>query len=100
MVRARTARQAVDMDTPTQHPTVLHLLDVAALRREYGLGRETAYALTHLLPCLRVGGRYLIRRADLEAYLERAAREGRDVRAEALAAARAAKNPAGAGGLR
>jgi len=100
MVHARAARQAVDMNTPTQHRTAPHLLDVAALRREYGLGRETAYALTRLLPCLRVGGRYLIRRADLEAYLERAAHENRDIRSEALAAARAAKNPAGQGGAR
>jgi excisionase family DNA binding protein len=100
MVCARAARQAVGMNTLTRHHTAPHLLDVAALRREYGLGRETAYALAHLLPCLRVGGRYLIRRADLEAYLERAAREGRDIRAEALAAARAAKNPARPGGER
>ncbi|RIH84003.1 Helix-turn-helix domain protein [Calidithermus terrae] len=88
------------MSRVPQADTETRLLDVAALRHEYGLGRETAYGLTRLLPCVRVGARYLIRRDDLEAYLERAAREGRDIRREALAAARAAKNPAGAGGGR
>ncbi|WP_157202688.1 hypothetical protein [Calidithermus chliarophilus] len=71
---------------------------MAALRREYGLGRETCYGLIRTLPSLRVGARYLILRDDLERYLEQAAREGRDIRREALAAARAAKDPAGAGG--
>lgn len=88
------------MSDTRRETTATKLLDVAALRREYNLGRETAYALPHVLPHVRVGARYLIRRTDLEAYLERAAHEGRDVRAEALAAARAAKNPTGAGGER
>lgn len=86
------------MDNTRRETTETRLVDVAALRREYGLGKETAYALPHLLPCVRVGARYLLRREDLEAYLEQAAHERRDVRAEALAAARAAKNPTGAGG--
>lgn len=88
------------MSESPQADTATKLLDVAALRREYNLGREVSYALIRALPHVRVGARYLIRRSDLESYLEQAAREGRDIRKEALAAARAAKTPTGAGGVR
>lgn len=67
------------------------------IRREYGLGRQTCYAVFALLPTVRVGRRYLVRREDLEALLERAALEGWDLRAKAFAATK--KTPAGVGGV-
>jgi len=86
------------MKVTKNHDTEKRLLGISDIQREYGLGRQTCYWVLRLLPTVRVGNRYLIRRDDLEAYLEQAAREGRDIRREALAAARAAKNPAGQGG--
>ncbi len=75
------------------------LLGIEDIRREYKLGRSTAYGLLALLPVVRVGRRLLIRRSDLEAYLEQAACEKRDIRAEAMAAYKR-KTPAGQGGAR
>jgi len=49
-----------------------------------------------LLPTVRVGRRFLVRREDLEGLLERAAREGWDLRAKAFAATK--KTPGGAAG--
>lgn len=88
------------MNVTKKRETEKRLLDIQDIRQEYGLGRQTSYWVLRLLPTVRVGSRYLVRREDLEAYLEQAAREGRDIRREAMAAARAAKNPAGAGGER
>lgn len=88
------------MKVTKNHETEKRLLGIPDIQREYGLGRQTCYWVLRLLPTVRVGSRYLVRREDLEAYLEEAAREGRDIRREAMAAARAAKNPAGAGGGR
>lgn len=76
-----------------------HLLTATQIRNEYGLGRETAYALTLLLPHARIGRNRVVRREDVERYLEQAVREGRDIRREALAAY-SQKTPAGAGGER
>lgn len=73
------------------------LLTALQIRNEYGIGRETAYALTVLLPHAWVGRNRVVRREDVERYLEQAVREGRDIRREALAARRS-KNPAGQGG--
>ena len=55
------------------------LLDAQDIRREYGLGRTTAYGLLATLPCVRVGKRRLLLRSDLERFLEEAARSGGDV---------------------
>ncbi|MFC6920771.1 helix-turn-helix domain-containing protein [Meiothermus taiwanensis] len=71
------------------------LLTVEGIRKEYGLGRETAYRLMKRLPHIKVGQNMMMRRTDLEAYLAEAARERRDIRADDL---EAGKNPAGAGG--
>lgn len=76
----------------TQQQTVKRLLGMPDIRQEYGLGRQTCYAVFSLLPTVRVGRRFLVRREDLEALLERAAVEGWDLRARALAAS--GKNPA------
>lgn len=75
------------------------LLSIEDLRVQYNLGKGTAYLLQSILPCVRVGRRFLFLRADLEAFFERAAAEGQDIRALALAAAKS-KNPAGVGGKR
>ncbi|ORC58654.1 tyrosine-type recombinase/integrase, partial [Mycobacterium tuberculosis] len=98
--RAEKTWHSAGMSRSPQTNTASRLLDVAALRNEFALGRETSYALLRMLPHVKAGSRYLIRREDLERYLEQAAREGRDIRKEALAAARAAKTPAGAGGAK
>ena len=79
----------------TQREIAKRLLGVPDIRQEYGLGRQTCYAVFALLPTVRVGRRFLVRREDLEGLLEQAAREGWDLRARAFAAT---KNPAGTGG--
>lgn len=77
-----------------------HLLTATEIRNEYGVGRETAYALTVLLPHAWIGRTRVVRREDVERYLEQAVREGLDIRREALAAY-AQKTPArGEGGER
>ncbi|MCX7802290.1 MAG: helix-turn-helix domain-containing protein [Meiothermus ruber] len=73
------------------------LLTVEGIRKEYGIGRETAYRLMKRLPHIKVGQVMMMRRSDLEAYLAEAARWRRDIRADDL---EAGKNPAGAGGER
>ncbi|ADH63237.1 hypothetical protein Mesil_1344 [Allomeiothermus silvanus DSM 9946] len=88
------------MKVTKKRETEKRLLDIQDIRQEYGLGRQTCYLVLRLMPTVRVGSRYMVRREDLEAYLEQAAREGRDIRAEALAATRRSKTPAGAGGGR
>lgn len=85
-------------NTQQQTTTAKRLLGIPDIRQEYGLGRQTCYAVFSMLPMVRVGRRFLVRREDLEALLERAAVEGWDLRARAFAASR--KNPAGAGGER
>jgi len=82
----------------TQREIAKRLLGIPDIRQEYGLGRQTCYAVFALLPTVRVGRRFLVRREDLEGLLERAAREGWDLRAKAFAATK--KTPAGAGGER
>ncbi|RIH88846.1 helix-turn-helix domain-containing protein [Calidithermus roseus] len=72
------------------------LLTVEGIRKEYGMGRETAYRLMKRLPHIRVGQVMMMRRSDLEEYLAKAARERRDIRADL----EPNKNPAGAGGER
>lgn len=76
-----------------------HLLTAMQIRNEFGLGRETAYALTVLLPHAWIGRNRVVRREDVVRYLDQAVREGRDIRREALTAF-AKKHPAGAGGER
>jgi len=56
------------------------LLDAQDIRREYGLGRTTAYGLLATLPCVKVGKRRLLLRADLERFLAEAAQNGEDIR--------------------
>ncbi|WP_156941871.1 hypothetical protein [Meiothermus cerbereus] len=63
------------------------LLDVAGLRGEYGLARDVAYALAKRLPHVRVGTRYLVRRADVDDFLSQAAHKRCDLRAELKAPA-------------
>ncbi len=76
-----------------------HLLTALQIRDEFGLGRETAYALTVLLPHAWIGRNRVVRREDVEHYLDQAVREGRDIRREALAAF-TKKHPArGEGGV-
>lgn len=57
------------------------LLTAQDIRQEYGIGRETAYGLLRVLPKVRVGTKYLVRREDLEAFLQTAAQKGMDIRA-------------------
>lgn len=61
---------------------------MADLRQEYRLGRGTVYLLVGLIPHVRVGRRVLVRREDVEAFLERAAAGGMDIRAMAKAVKR------------
>lgn len=56
------------------------LLSAQDIRGQYGLGRETAYALLKVLPVVKVGTRRLVRREDLEAFLEDASRKGMNLR--------------------
>jgi hypothetical protein len=65
------------------------LLGIPDLQK-MGLGRDTARGLSYYLPAIIVGSNRRIRRSDLEAFLERAAREGLDIRAIAMSALKAA----------
>lgn len=87
------------MENTHKQATATRLLTVNDLRREYRLGRGTAYLLLGVLPCVRVGKRVLLRRDDVEAFLERAATEGQDIRALALEAQKG-KNPGWGAGKR
>lgn len=71
------------------------LLTAENVRKEYGIGRDTAYRLVKRLPHVRVGQVLMVRRADLEEYLAQAARERRDIRADDLEPQ--AKTPVAAG---
>ncbi|GEM88522.1 helix-turn-helix domain-containing protein [Meiothermus granaticius] len=73
------------------------LLTAEGIRKEYGLGRDTAYRLMRRLPHVKVGQVMMMRRSDLEEYLAKAARERRDIRDDEL---EPNKNPAGVGGER
>jgi len=51
--------------------------------QKLGLGRELARRLAHKLPHMRAGRKILVRRSDLDAYLEKAAQEELDLWEEA-----------------
>ena len=66
------------------------LLTIEEVRKEYRLGRDTAYSLAKYVPHVRVGRRYLFRQADVEDFLKRAASERWNLRT--VLKARAKKN--------
>ena len=66
--------QGVEQNSPTR------LLTIEDIRREFRIGRDTAYSLAKQVPHIRVGKRYLFRQDDVEAFLKRAASERRDLR--------------------
>lgn len=64
--------------------TSTELLSVADIRKNLGLGRDLTTALVRLLPHITLGksgrgDRRLVRRADLDRLLARAAEERRDL---------------------
>ena len=67
------------------------LLTIDEIRKEYRLGRDTAYSLAKYVPHVRVGRRYLFRQADVEDFLKRAASERRNLRNMAKTRRRATK---------
>ena len=65
-------------------PTNTELLDVSAIRKNLGLGRDLTIALVRLLPHITLGksgrgDRRLVRRTDIDLLLQRASEEQRDL---------------------
>jgi hypothetical protein len=67
---------------PTTPVHKRELLTVEDVRVEYGLGRELVRRLVQRLPHIRAGSKYLVRRLDLDAYLQDASRRNGDLWAD------------------